>query len=165
MACSALLRTREFFLQEMDIRSVWPIGSVEDVDQLVLHDVTAIVGVRGINNIRIAVSFEQAVLDEIMSRYTADISVPANQTQLYRRETAAEIVNILVGHCTIDFQKPDMLISLTPPVIVERPRSIQRPAGAVFKRLALRTEFGPLDINFVGPGELLDEQLQYVKTF
>lgn len=132
-----------------------------DVTKLQLHDMTVIAGLGGPISLLIAFSFESSLVDALFSRVTADIEVPSGEEDLYRRETAAEIVNTILGLCTSDFQNIEESIALSPPVIIEDARCIHRPKNAVFANMRIRTERGIVSVSFVGPRELFDDHLNY----
>ena len=160
---SALSRTRLFLAEEIGIPVTEATPSMGRLDLLDLRDVTAIVGVGGAVNILMAFSFERRLLEEVTARFAAGIDIPEEERDFYLQDTAAEMVNIVAGHCTIDLENPDQIISLSPPVIVNEAKSIRRPNQAVFACLCLNTDFGQVDIDFIGPGELFDEKLNFLK--
>lgn len=132
-----------------------------DVTRLHLHDMTVIAGLGGPISLLIAFSFEKSLVEALFNRVTADIEVPPGEEDLYRRETAAEIVNTILGLCTTDFQNIEESIALSPPVIIEDARCIHRPKNAVFANMRIRTERGIVSVSFVGPRELFDDHLNY----
>jgi len=160
---SALDRTSAFLEQEMGITIASATPSMGKIDLLALRDITAIVGVGGSVNLLLAFSFQRRLLDELTAKFTEGLTFPDEERDLYLEDAAAEVVNIIAGHCTIDLADPDVIISLSPPVIVNEAKSIRRPNKGVFACLCLETKFGFVDINFIGPREIFDERLNYVK--
>lgn len=132
-----------------------------DAKKLELHDITAIAGLGGPVSLLIAFSFEGRLLDAIFRRMTEDIVVGDEEKTLYIRDTAAEITNTVLGLCTHELQSIEAAISLSPPVVVEDARYIQRPANAVFASMKIQTEHGFLDVSIVGPRELFDAHMNY----
>lgn len=132
-----------------------------EVSKLQLHDMTVIAGLGGPISLLIAFSFDTPLMNALFARVTADIDIPADETELYRRETAAEIVNTILGLCTSDLQNIEDSIALSPPVVVEDARCIHRPKNAVFASMRIRTEKGIVSVGFVGPRELFDDHLNY----
>ena len=130
-----------------------------NLDLLLLHDVTAIVGLGGIVNVLIAFSFEQTLLETLFSEFTAGIDLPEADFEANLHEVAGEIVNIIVGHCTADFAVGQQTVTLSPPIVIREAKSIVRPKRAVFSCLNLTTNRGYVDVNFVGPSELFDGYL------
>lgn len=160
---SLLNRTQEFFETELGIEIRNIQTEAHDIDLLSLHDMTIIVAVGGHINLLIAMSFVQSLVEAIYVRLTADIEVPEGEEHQYRCEAAAETVNTILGHCTADLQNPDYRITLTPPVVLEEAKRLHRTKDAMFHCRRMETDFGVIDINFIGPRELFTVDLDYVK--
>ena len=160
---SVLGRTQQYFQDEIGV-ALTEVGQESGtVDLLELRCLTAIVALGGEINLLIAFSFDSCLTDPVYTSLTADIDVPDDEQDLYRCEAVAELVNTIIGNCTADFQRPDQRISLSPPVVIQDAKRIQRSRNSVFNRLRLQSRLGNLDINFVGPVELFDKRLNYVK--
>ena len=158
---SILARTRKVLHSEAVLEVLGAEAFDCDVAKRQLHDLTAIAGLGGPISLLIAFSFDASLIEAIYQRITSDIEVPDGEEALYRRETAAEIVNTILGLCTSDFQEIEQTIALSPPVILEDARCIHRPKNAVFASMRVRTERGIVTISFVGPRELFDDHLNY----
>lgn len=161
---SVIKRTRAYFEEEFGISLVESESSGGDLDSLTLLDMTAIIGMGGAVNLLIAFSFDNGQIDALYERMTADFEVEADEVSVFREAAAGEVVNTVLGHCTVDFQGLDgQTISLTPPIIIERVKRIHRMKNAMFYTQILNTEYGRIDINLVGPRELFNTNLEYVK--
>jgi len=160
MMASAYQWTRSFLNEEMNMEVMGYTQSSDNIDAFAVHDTTAIIGVGGL---MMAFTFQSRLLDELTDRFTSDIQVPADQREIYRRESAAEIVNIIAGHCTMDMQHSDSVVALSPPVIIDEAKSIQLPRNAVFNSLSISTENGNIDISLVGFNKVLGTQLNLMK--
>jgi CheY-specific phosphatase CheX len=135
---------------------------LRDIEVLALHEATIIVGIGGAVSLLIAFSFRRRLLDRMCDRYTHGIDISDHGRDFYLKETAAEIVNTIVGLCMGDFHDGTELITLSPPAIIDQARSIRRPRHAVFSCVTLKSASGSVDINFVGPRHLFDERLNPV---
>lgn len=162
---SILARTRSYFDEEFGIKVIELDPGLDKgkTDTLDIHGLTAVVGVGGPVSLLIAFSFEEHLVDVLYTRMTADIEVPAGEEEQYRGSVAAEIINTIIGNCTADLQQRDHAISLTPPMILDHVKHIHRMQNVVFVNRSLKTEYGCVDINLVGPGELFDNSLNYVR--
>lgn len=160
---AALERTRSYFEEEFGILVADINQDSGDVATLDIHGLTAIVGVGGPVSLLVAFSFDPRLMDVLYARMTEGIEVPMGEEEMYRGSVAAEIINTIIGNCTADLQQRDAAITLTPPVIIDSAKHIQRMQNAVFISRRLNSEFGSVDINLVGPGELFDSGLNYVK--
>lgn len=162
MMASAQQRTRRFLIEEMQLDVTGHSQSKGVVDVLALRDTTVVVGIGGAVNVLIAFGFQPELLDVLFSRFTADITVPPAQQQRYRMASATEIANIIAGHCTDDLPQVGAALPLSAPVVLAEVRDILRPRAAQFASMSLETHAGSMEISFIGPAELFDQQLNYV---
>jgi len=131
------------------------------LETVMLHDITAVAGFGVPVGLLIAFSFDQTLLGDILDKATASLPVPEEERELYLRETAAEVVNTVLGLCTADFQLKETAVSLSPPVVMEGARSIQRRGDAVFASMDIHTDKGAVSVNLFGPRHLFDDRLNY----
>lgn len=163
VVAATLERTRSYFEEEFDIKVADISQDSGNVATLDIHGLTAIVGVGGPVSLLVAFSFDQRLMEVLYARMTDGIEVLAGDEEMYRGSVAAEIINTIIGNCTADLQQRDEAITLTPPMIIDSAKHIHRMKNAVFISRCLNSEFGSVDINLVGPGELFDSGLNYVK--
>jgi CheY-specific phosphatase CheX len=128
---------------------------------VVLRSVTAIVGVGGADGLYIAYSYDESLIRAMTKRYTAELSIAPEDEDLYMRETASDVVNIIVGNCTADLARRGDVITLSPPVLMLGARTIQGRPKTAIAALTLQFPDGALDVAFVGPRHLFDEHLNY----
>lgn len=161
---SAIARTCSYFETEFGIGVTAVDVDMGNLDSLALLDMTAIIGMGGLVNLLIAFSFQDGLINALYQRMTSDIQVQPDEVDMYREAAAGEVVNTILGHCTIDLQKLDRQgISMTPPVILDRTKTIRRMKNSMFYSQSLKTTFGRMSINLVGPLELFDINLDYSK--
>lgn len=161
---SALARTRSYFESEFGISETVVETGEGDVNSLTLLDMTAIIGMGGQINLLIAFSFQSSLIDALYQRMTSDLDVQPDKIEMYREAAAGDVVNTVLGHCTIDLQKLDQQgISMTPPVILDQVKTIQRMKNSMFHTQSLSTALGRMNISLVGPRELFDTDLEYAK--
>ena len=161
---SIISKTRDYFDREFHIKMIGVDSGVGGLDTLVLKDITAIIGMGGAVNLLIAMSFDKGMINALFDRMTADINIQPDEIVKFRKATAGEVVNTILGHCTGDLQGLDRLgITMTPPVIIDEAKNIHRSKDAMFYTQSMHTEFGHVDINLVGPRELFNIYLEYVK--
>jgi len=161
---SAIARTRSHFESEFGLSVTEADSGGGDMDSLALLDMTAIIGMGGRVNLLIAFSFQEGLINALYRRMTDDFAVKPDEVEMYRQAAAGEVVNTILGNCTIDLQKLDRQgISMTPPVILDRVKTIRRMKDAMFFTQTLNTVLGCVNISLVGPRELFDTRLDYVK--
>jgi len=133
-------------------------------ESVVLRSMTAIVGVGiGIGSgagLHIAYSYDDSLIRAMMKLYTAGLSIGSEEEELYTRETASDIVNVIVGNSTADLAGRGELITLSPPVLMVGARTIHARRDAAFSALTLTFPMGVLEVMFVGPKIRFDDHLQ-----
>jgi sensor domain CHASE-containing protein/CheY-specific phosphatase CheX len=151
-------KTRDYFAGEHAV-SIEEIGAGGgELDALTLLDTTAVIGLGGRVKLRIAFSFESGLADAVHGWMTAgfhDHDDVGDDIDRYREAAVGEVVNTILGHCTIDVQHLDRDgIALTPPAVLGRGQAIPRMNDAVFHTRNLSTTLGRLDISIIGPDEV-----------
>ena len=69
-----------------------------------------------------------------------------------------------MGQCTNDLQEiDDRGISMTPPVILDKAKTIRRMKNSMFYTQSMSTALGSMTISLVGPRELFETNLDYAK--
>ena len=154
-------RTESFLQDELGIAVLSRDSALGAMSSLTLGPLTSIMGVNGPVNMLIAFSYDEGLILRIFEAYTEDIDIPEDERQLYMEESAGDIANIIVGNSTQDFQLKGKAISVSPPVTLTEAKRLVRNRDATFSNVTLQTEAGRLTINFIGPKELFDEELNY----
>jgi hypothetical protein len=130
-------------------------------ETVVLRAMTAIVGVGSMAGLYIAYSYDTSLIREMTKRYTKELSIGPDEEDLYMRETASDVVNVIVGNCTADLARNRGVVTLSPPVLMLGARTIQGRPRTAISALTLHFREGALDVAFVGPRCLFDNQLNY----
>lgn len=160
MVMNAIIgRSCSYLKEELGIAIRKTAPKLYDVEELLLKDVTTIIGIGQPVSMLIAFTFESSLLQRLFEIEADGLEIAPEERTLYLRETAAETANIVLGHSTADMEAEGQALSLSPPVVIEETRCIHRPKNAVFASVGIDTDVGDLMISFVGPRELFDEHL------
>lgn len=163
VVASVHARICSYFVDEFAIQ----IGEIEqppaEHETLDICGLTAVIGVGGPAGILIAFSYEQRLIDELYERMTDGMDVQPDEKKMYMESVAGDIINTIVGNCTADLQHGRHAISLTPPMIIDHIKHIHRTKNVVFISKKYTTEYGCIDLNLIGPGDMFDKNLDYVK--
>jgi CheY-specific phosphatase CheX len=152
-------RTIAYLADEISLPVTTNKMVIGNLDVLELRDITTIVGTGGPVSLLIAYCFDRGLLEHLCRTLTLHLNIAPHEYELFLRETAAEMVNIVLGHATADLAEEGNDVTLSPPVVLEGGRRIHRPKKAMFATLELSTIYGILDIYFIGPPELFDQRL------
>ena len=156
---AVLTRTRDYLQEEIVLTVSRAKPRTGNMDSLQLRDVTAVVCTDGPVKLLISFSFQRPLLEHVREVVTAKLNVLPEERELFLRETAAEIVNFILGHATADLAEEGNDMKLSPPIVLDEEKNILRPKKAIFTSIEMATAHGILDINFVGPSELFDQKL------
>lgn len=156
-------RTEAFFREELGIHLADGNMQIDDVQKLDLKHLTAIMSATGELKLYLAYSFEAALIDAAFTAYTADLEIDPDERGDAIQETAGDIINIIVGNALADLAATGPAIALSPPIILTEAKSVMRHRGAKFASAELGTAVGNLSIHLIGPGELFNDSLEYVK--
>jgi CheY-specific phosphatase CheX len=155
-------RTIAFMHDELNLSVTEIARRLIHEETIILRDMTAIVGVGSRAGLYIAYSYDDALIRAMTKRYTAELTVPAEEEGLYMRETASDVVNVIVGNCTTELARRGEVVTLSPPVLALGARTIQGRPKTAIAMLTLRFAEGALDVAFVGPKLLFDDHLNYM---
>ncbi len=161
---SVINKSRAYFDSEFGIALTETSSNAGALNLLKLLDMTAIIGLGGGVNLLVAFSFDYSQINFLYQRMTAEFEVKAEEVDTFREATAGEVVNTILGHCTVDFpQVNGHAITLTPPIIIEQVKCIHRMKNAMFHSQSLKSDYGCMDINLVGPCDIFTPNLDYLK--
>ncbi len=134
-----------------------------DVQRLKLKYLTSIMAVEGQLHVLFAFSFDQPLINKIMQIYTADIDTSDIAQEEYIEETAADMINLVLGNSLERFSISGKTIQLTPPVVIIEAKTIYRNKQAKFLTADVITHQGSMQIYCIGPEKLFDSELNYIE--
>lgn len=159
---SAIARTRDYFGSEYGIDVIEIESRNGDLSSLPQLDMTAIIGLGGLVNLLVAFSFQKSLVDAMYAKMNKGFDVPENEVAMYREATVGEVVNTILGHCTMDLQKLDRRgISMTPPFIINHVKMIRCTKSTMFYTQMLNTPLGYINISLGVSKERLDNTLKF----
>ena len=156
-------RTEAFFREELDIPITDRAFQSDDVHKLDLRRITAIMSATSSLKLYLAYSFDAPLIEAAFAAYAADLDIGPDEHDDAVQETAGDIINIIVGNALADLAATGPAITLSPPIILTEAKSVMRHRGARFVSAHLGTPQGQCGIHLIGPGELFDDRLEYVK--
>ena len=157
---SMVAQTRHYFNTEHGVLMTDVEPKPGEVALPPLLDVSVIIGL-GDNGHRQAVfSFQNSLVDAVHKWMTEGFTPPPEKTSQHRAAAIRELVNTILGHCTIDIAHLDRQgITMTPPLILEQSNVFSEPHHAVLCTHGLQSAFGRLNISLIGSRELATPNL------
>ncbi len=160
---SALQQASSYLKAEFDLAAASMPSTGGDTEELVLRDMTAIIGIGGNIDLYVAFSFEDSLIQKLFEQMADGLEIAPEEEHEMKQATVGEIVNIIMGHCTTDLQQMDpKVISITPPTVINLVKKVPKLQNAVFHIRSLATEHGAMDVYLIGPKELFSNSLDYI---
>jgi CheY-specific phosphatase CheX len=160
---SLLERCRGFLVEELGCPVKATSLRLDDLPRVQVKPMTSMVSLGGEVNMLIAFSFDEALLQRLMTLLTEDIEIEEGEESLYLEDAACEIINTVVGNSTADVQTAGAAIPLSPPLMISGGKSLTRHRDAKFYEADMETDIGNLKLLCIGPRDLFDESLNYVE--
>lgn len=161
---SIACRTREYLGGEFDVTITAANTHCSESDQLTLPRMTTVIALGGNINMLVAFGFDERLIDLIFNKMTEDFEIRDDEVRMYREAATGEAVNTILGHCTGDLaDDAGMVITMTPPVVLEGVKTIRRMKDASFYTQTLESAYGQVTVNLVGPRMIFDNHLDYAK--
>lgn len=133
-------------------------------DDLVLENLTVLIGIGGPSGVLIAFSFSQDLSEALLRHTAAMLEIAQGEERKFLYGTLAETANVIVGNAVPGEVSGALHVAMTPPVILEAATRIHHVEGAASGSISISTLQGRLDIYLVWPQRLfvhiLDKTLQ-----
>lgn len=144
-----------FLTQEIGLEVQPAEARQGDGQRLTLGYLTSIVSVEDDISTLIACSFARDLIEQVFSVYAEGVEVAEDEREAMIEETAAEVVNVVVGNAMAKIQTPGKAMGLSPPVVLTEAKSLTRHRDTQFSSLQLQTSSGPLAMHFLCPKDAL----------
>ena len=161
---AVVLKAGDYFRNEFDIELTAARPMEGDIASLTLRDIATFVGmIGGPVNVMVALSFDRPMMDRVVDIATEGLSVADDEREIFVRETAADVINEILGSSTADLDSGDKKIVLSPPIVVDDGSKVHKPDGTVFTTVTMSSDEGQFDIDFIAPRNLFTRSLQQTK--
>ncbi len=156
---SVMMRTHAYFEGEFNIELTEQRCTHGQFEDMILLDTTAVIHVGGTINLLIAFGFESSLLNVIYEKMTEELEIELHEIGIYRDAAASDVINTIVGHCTIDLLHIDKNgVTITPPTILDcnHAKKASHIKNAMFYTVNLNTALGKMNISLVAQPEMLE---------
>jgi len=152
---SIMGKSRAYFKSEYQIEVSELCSGGGSLESLNLLGMTAVISMGGGVRLCVAFSLEEGLVDAIYERMTAGFNDRPEEVDKHREAAIGELLNTVLGHCTIDLQhRYGEVISMTPPTILGPEQAISSENGTMFYTRGMETALGRMAISLVGPREI-----------
>ncbi len=139
-------RTVDFLKTEINMSVTGIQNDYKKVLDVELKDLTVLISlVIPKNNMNISFSFDQPLINKIFEVYCGELDIDEEAPE-YIKETADDMINIIVGNTIPNLPSNKSAIHMTPPMIISNARSISAKKTISFFVNELSTNHGSMKI-------------------
>lgn len=145
-------RTISILRDEVKINALEANHSPLSENHINLIGLTSIISIEDYNKITVIFNYDDSLIEEIFIRYTKNIKIPEDETQLYIDETASDLINVIIGNVLSQFGQLDYAFNISTPLILSGSEYVAKFNGIKAYTTKIKTEFGQMQIFCIFPG-------------
>jgi CheY-specific phosphatase CheX len=140
-------RTIDFLKTEINMNITDMQKNSNEVSAVKLRDLTVLVSlIMPMNNISRSFSFDQPLINQICEIYCGELDIEEEELNDYMKETADDMINIVVGNTIPTMSNGSGPTHITPPMIISNAKSISAKKTISFFVNELSTDQGSMKI-------------------
>ncbi|MGM0623480.1 MAG: chemotaxis protein CheX [Campylobacterota bacterium] len=150
MVLDALILQTKLFLHDdmqMEVQDVQLCDG--SVSKLQLKDYTSMIGTGGKLSLMVVMSFENTVLDQIVTVFMEGESVEDAEIEEIRDSVCGESVNNIIGLALPTFPNRGKGVTITPPVSITEPGHISKHKTSTITTANITTNYGQLSVSII----------------
>lgn len=145
-------RTISILRDEVKINTVEANYSSLKESHINLIGLTSIISVEDYDKITVVFNYDDSLIEEIFIRYTKNIKIPEDETQLYIDETASDLINVIIGNVLSQFGQLDYAFNISTPLVLSGSEYVAKFNGIKAYTTKIKTKFGQMQIFCIVPG-------------
>lgn len=119
---------------------------MKDVIKITPEYLTSFIVLRGYIPSVFAFSYERTLMDFIFRKISNGLDIEEENIDIYKEDSAGEIMNMIIGNSLRDFQSAKSLIKLSPPVVYRKVKNLINKEDTEFYNSEIVTSKGILSI-------------------
>lgn len=141
----------DFLDKELKLSTISKEIFLKDIPRISLDYLTSLITMDGHISALFAFSYEEELINMIFDRYTMDIDVEPDEKDIYLEESAGEIINIIIGNATGEFEIKDSILTFSTPIVLTEAKNLIKKKEAKFYNSTINTEHGKMNIYCIIP--------------
>ena len=142
-------RLINFLNEQLNIKTKNTHFILNNIEKMQLNSVTTLINVEWQVKVIVLISYQQALFDEIFTRYTDGLFIDKNEKEDALIDSAGDIINIVVGNTLAEIKNQPHAIIMSLPLLIKDKRQITCKHDTLFYQAKLITELGQLDIYLI----------------
>ncbi|MFW2490119.1 chemotaxis protein CheX [Clostridium chromiireducens] len=115
-------------------------------DNTSLTGLTSIICIEDCRKLVVGFNYDNSLIKEIFRRYTKSMDIKEEETELYIKETASDLINITVGNVLSEFGKRDIAVKISIPLIIQETELLNNFSEINDRIVKIETEFGQMRV-------------------
>lgn len=156
MIIDSLILQTKLLLQEdmkLEILDVETVSTNYDV--LPLKVFTSMIGVGGKINLMTVISFDEELLDKLVSIFMDEEEVSLDELDEIRESVTGEVINTIIGLALPTFPNRGKGITITPPITINDASVLKKHKNSKIISANVTTNFGNVSISAIGESEFI----------
>lgn len=152
---SLILQTKLFLLEDMNIEINEVIISQPESEVLSLKEFTSMIGVGGKISLMTVISFEEELLDKLVSLFMDGEEVAPDELEEVRQSVTGEVINTILGLALPTFPNRGKGITITPPITINDASFLKKHKTSKIASVSIITDFGTMVISAIGESQYI----------
>jgi len=147
---SLILQTKLFLQEDMDIEVGDTSIQEVDSDHLSLKQHTSMIGVGGKLNLMAVISFDDKLLNELVTLFMDGEEVEEDEADEVRESVSGEVINTILGLALPTFPNRGKGVTITPPITINDSTTLKKHKNSKILSANIVTNYGDLSISAIG---------------
>lgn len=152
---SLILQTRLLLQEDMKLKILDVETVTTNYDVLPLKVFTSMIGVGGKINLMTVISFDEKLLDKLVSIFMDEEEVSLDELDEIRESVTGEVINTIIGLALPTFPNRGKGITITPPITINDASVLKKHKNSKIISANVKTNFGNVSISAIGESEFI----------
>lgn len=152
---SLVLQTRLLLQEDMKLKILDVETVSTNYDVLPLKVFTSMIGVGGKINLMTVISFDEKLLDKLVSIFMDEEEVSLDELDEIRESVTGEVINTIIGLALPTFPNRGKGITITPPITINDASVLKKHKNSKIISANVTTNFGNVSISAIGESEFI----------
>lgn len=152
---SLILQTKLLLQEDMKLEILDVETVITNYDVLPLKVFTSMIGVGGKINLMTVISFDEELLDKLVSIFMDEEEVSLDELDEIRESVTGEVINTIIGLALPTFPNRGKGITITPPITINDASVLKKHKNSKIISANVTTNFGNVSISAIGESEFI----------
>ncbi|MGE4444592.1 MAG: chemotaxis protein CheX [Candidatus Altimarinota bacterium] len=152
---SLILQTKLLLQEDMKLKILEVEIIRTNYNILLLKEFTSMIGVGGKINLMTVISFDEKLLNKLVSIFMDEEEVSLDEIDEVRESVTGEVINTIIGLALPTFPNRGKGITITPPITINDASVLKKHKNSKIVSANVTTNFGSVSISAIGESEFI----------